>query len=254
MSAALLRGGSWREAVLASGGDRYVRDHVAPWAVRSVWSTPDWWAVAHGPSSYFEDGALLVGAAPGRPADALLAEPDVLRDLCRRLQPAELTVPYELAGRPHLATVGDGWAWLATTRPPADVPGTSAVTYDPDPDAVAALLDDANPDAFVRPGHPWVLGWAGVPGTDGRLLACGAWTRHAPGVPHLAAVTVAEPARGRGLGSALTVAVTRMLLRRHHAVSLAAWGGNETALRLYRRIGFGTEHRLRTVPVPRAWR
>ena len=254
MTVPLLRGASWREAVLASGGDLYVRDHVAPAAVRSVWSAPGWWAVEHGPGSYFEHGALLLGAAPGRPVDAVLADPAGLQGLCRILRPAELTVPYELAGRPHLATVGDGWTWLSATRRPADVPGTAGVEYDPDPAAVDALLDSANPDAFVRPGHPWALGWAGVPGPGGRLLACGAWSRHAPGVPHLAAITVDEAARGRGLGAALTVAVTRMLLRRHHAVTLAAWGDNQTALRLYRRIGFGAEHRMRTVPVPRAWR
>ena len=159
-----------------------------------------------------------------------------------------------VGGRPHLATVGDGWAWLSASRPPADVPGTDAVRYDVGPAAVDALLDAANPDAFVRPGHLRALGWAGVPGPGGRLLACGAWTRPAPGVPHLAAITVDAAARGQGPGAALTVAVTRRLLRRHHAVSLAAWGGNEPALRLYRRIGFAAEHRMRTVPVPRSWR
>ncbi|WP_380168504.1 GNAT family N-acetyltransferase [Jannaschia sp. R86511] len=131
---------------------------------------------------------------------------------------------------------------MATTRPLPAVPGEDRLTWDPDPAAVDALLDEANPDAYVRPGRPGGLAWAAVPGPDGRLLACGAASYHRPGVPHLASIAVSPSARRQGLGAALTVGMTRHLLRTAPAVSLALWSGNTVARALYERIGFATGH------------
>ena len=76
-----------------------------------------------------------------------------------------------------------------------------------------ALLAEANPEAFVRPGTPGVLLWAAVADEDGSLLACGAAKPHTPGVPHLSSVAVHPRARRQGLGAAVTVALVRRLLR-----------------------------------------
>lgn len=239
-------GRSWVDAVRASGGDAFVRWHVPAAAVRHVRAgragDGAWWAVLVGPMSYWDTGALLVDGHP-----AAVAE--VAGPLRASLGAPDLTVPAaaaDVAG--GAAGLGldpartFGWAWRHTTRPLPRVPGEERVVWDPPADDVARLLDEASPHAFVRPGSPWVRRWAGLRGEDGSLLVCGAVTEHAPGVPHLAAIATHPAARGRGLGGALTAGMTRALLRRHAAVSLALWASNEAARRTYARIGFAAGH------------
>ncbi|MBQ1073899.1 GNAT family N-acetyltransferase [Micromonospora sp. C31] len=57
-------------------------------------------------------------------------------------------------------------------------------------------------------------------------------------VGFLAGLTVAPDRRGRGLGAALTAAMTRALLSRHDTVALGVYSVNVAAIRLYRRLGF----------------
>jgi predicted GNAT family acetyltransferase len=56
-------------------------------------------------------------------------------------------------------------------------------------------------------------------------------------------------ARRQGLGSAVTVALTRRLLRTSPAVSLALWAGNTGARALYDKVGFvgGHDYDTRTL-------
>lgn len=228
-------GRSWREAVLVSGRDAFVASHLAPASVREVRSGDGWWSVLHAATSYFDRGGLLVGGDVGAVGGAV-------QELCEHLRPHEVTVdarvPLDFAHPEH----GSRWAWLHTTRPLPAVPGEELVVWSPEAAAVDALLDVANPDAFVRPGSPAAHAWAAVPDTDGGLLACGAVTFHAPVLPHLASVAVAPRARRRGLGAALTAAMVRRLLRTSPAVSLALWAGNTSARALYDRVGFTGGH------------
>lgn len=224
-------GRSWREAVAASGGDAFLTHHLAPASVREARAGDGWWSVQFAATSYFEDGGLLVGGDVDRVSE-------VVQGLCLALRPFEVTVD---AGVPlpfaHPDN-GSRWAWLHTTRPLPPVPGEDLVVWSPDPDLVTALLDEANPDAFVRPGDPRLRAWAAVAGPDGRLLACGAVTHHSPGIPHLSSIAVSPAARRQGLGAALTAAMTRHLLRTAPAVTLAMWSGNTVARALYDRLGF----------------
>jgi ribosomal protein S18 acetylase RimI-like enzyme len=232
-------GSSWREAVLVSGGDAFVRNHLAPAAVREVRAGHGWWAVRFAATSYFRDGGLLVGGD-------VTAVGEVVEPLCRATGTPEVTVdisvPLDFADPDR----GSEWAWMHATRALPAVPGEDRVVWSPDRDAVDALLDEANPDAYVRPGTPGVLAWAAVPDTDGTLLACGAATHHTPVVPHLSSIAVSPRARRQGLGAALTVAMTRRLLRTAPVVSLALWAGNTTARALYDRVGFTGGHDYRT--------
>ncbi|WP_336923564.1 GNAT family N-acetyltransferase [Aquipuribacter sp. SD81] len=239
-------GRSWVDAVRASGGDAFVRWHVPASAVREVRTGGTdhgaWWAVVVGPMSYWDTGALLVDGDPAAVAA-------VAGSLRAATGAPDLTVPAAAAALAGGA-VGlglepgrtFGWAWRHTTRPLPAAPWEERVAWDPPVDDVARLLDEASPHAFVRPGSPWVRRWAGLRGDDGTLLACGAVTEHAPGVPHLAAIATHPAARGRGLGGALTAGMTRSLLGRHAAVSLALWASNDAARRTYARIGFADGH------------
>ncbi|MGJ7442072.1 GNAT family N-acetyltransferase [Aquipuribacter sp. MA13-6] len=238
-----LVGRSWREAVVASGRDAYVTHHLAPAAVREVRSGEGWWAVGYAPTSYFSRGGLHVGGDVARVGE-------VVEDLCRALRPHEVTVdaavPLPFAHPEH----GSLWAWLHTTSALPIVPGEDRVRWDPDPVRLDELLDEANPDAYVRPGSPGARSWAAVADEDGRLLACGAVTEHTPGVPHLSSIAVSPAARRQGLGAALTVGMTRRLLRTAPAVSLALWSGNTVARALYDRIGFTGGHDYATRELP----
>jgi len=230
----VLVGTSWREAALVSGGDAYVMHHLAPAAVREVRRGDGWWAVVFGPTSYFERGGLHLGGDPARVGA-------VAEDLGHALRPTEVTTGEGVLGWAH-PDGGSRWAWLHTTRALPRVPGEDRVSWTPDPVRVSELLDEANPDAYVRPGGPTAQSWAAVAGPGGRLLGCGAVTHHRPGVPHLSSIAVSPTARRQGLGAALTVAMTRHLLRTAPAVSLALWSGNTGARALYDRIGFTGGH------------
>lgn len=241
-----LVGRSWREAVLASGEDAYVDHHLAPAVVREVRAGDGWWAVRFTPTSYFDQGGLHVGGDVERVSA-------VVADLCRALRPHEVTVdervPLSFAGPEQ----GARWAWLHAARPPLPVPGEERVVWSPDPARLQALLDEANPTAYVRPGDPSAPAWAAVPdpGGSGRLLACGAVAHHRPGVPLLSSIAVSPSARRQGLGAALTAAMTRRLLARAPVVSLALWSGNTVARALYDRVGFTGGHDFLTLELPR---
>jgi ribosomal protein S18 acetylase RimI-like enzyme len=85
---------------------------------------------------------------------------------------------------------------------------------------------------------------------DGRLLGFGYWRRYARPThrPHadLEKVAVDAAAQGRGVGRALTSAlVDAARAHRIEVLTLDARGDNETALRLYRGLGFTEYGRLR---------
>lgn len=230
-----LVGRSWRDAVLGSGRDSFVRYHLAPAAVREVHVGAGWWAVGFSATSYFSDGGLLVGGDVDRVGD-------IVGDLCVRLSPPQVTVDARVPLPFADPAKGSEWAWLHVARALPAVPGQERVRWSPDPIAVAQLLSEANPDAFVGADDPAVKAWAAIPGEDGRLVACGAVTHHSPGIPHLGSITVSPAARRQGLGAALTAAMVRRLLRTAPVVSLALWSGNTVARALYDRLGFTGGH------------
>lgn len=142
-----------------------------------------------------------------------------------------------------------GWDWLWTQTMPAP-PQVEVTALDPVADAAAIreCLADANPDNWGQPGAPDDAGWWGVV-DDGRLAGVIGAAAH-PGAGadgaswHLKGLAVRDPARGRGLGTALTAAATRDgLAAGLDWVSLGVWAANLNAIRLYHRIGFQTIHR-----------
>lgn len=142
-----------------------------------------------------------------------------------------------------------GWDWMWTDLLP-DQPADRVVRLDPVADAVAIrdCLAEANPDTWRTPGAPDDLGWWGVTAADGLAGVIGVTARggHAPdGVSwHLHGLGVRPAARGRGLGTALTAAVTRLgLAEGADWASLGVWASNGPAIGIYHRLGYRTGHR-----------
>ena len=137
------------------------------------------------------------------------------------------------------------WDWMWTAAAPATpLPGEESVVLLEDDGPVRALLAAAYPDPGRAPGHPHLAGWVGV-WDGGRLGACATWEWHRPGHAHLSTIVVAPDLRGRGMGAALTAALTRRLLDgswsgQAQSVALGVYPDNLGAIRLYRRLGFDT--------------
>lgn len=142
-----------------------------------------------------------------------------------------------------------GWDWLWTDTPPEE-PSTRVDRLDPRADAAAIrdCLAEANPDTWRAPGAPDDLGWWGV-AEGGRLAGViGVTARGGPREDaaswHLHGLGVRPAARGRGLGTALTAAVTRIGLAGGAAwVSLGVWASNAPAIGIYHKLGYRTGHR-----------
>jgi GNAT superfamily N-acetyltransferase len=131
------------------------------------------------------------------------------------------------------------WHWMLTTRPARRrVSRGVEVLTAADAAAVDELLDAANPHSFARPGVPGVAAWLGI--RDGeRLLAAGALQRMHDGTLHLRGVGVRPEARGQGLGTALSAALTdHALLHGSGVATLGVYSDNAAALAVYSRLGY----------------
>jgi ribosomal protein S18 acetylase RimI-like enzyme len=102
--------------------------------------------------------------------------------------------------------------------------------------AVADLLDEAFPTTTSRPGDARVRRWYGIY-RDDRLVACAA-DRSRSGVGFLAGIAVHPASRGSGLGTAITVALTRRLHREFGVVALGVMADEERTAALYARLGY----------------
>jgi GNAT superfamily N-acetyltransferase len=131
--------------------------------------------------------------------------------------------------------------WTAVAPPPSG----SALSKVGDHSAVAELLDAGHPGTAMRPGHPLIRQWWGI-WEEGRLVACAA-DRSAGDIGVIGAVTVHPGHRGRGHGAAVSAELTRRLLDRYGLCSLGVMEGNDTATRLYARLGYRDVYRLTSV-------
>lgn len=171
--------------------------------------------------------------------------------LAERFVPQRLTVVEEAYAAVPAAwsyEVRGHWHWMRTTTPaPPPAPHLSVEEATDDAE-VEAVLDVANPGSFARPGTPGIEGWLGVR-EAGRLVGVGAIRRDPDGSGHLRAVSVLPEATGRGLGSALSQALTRRAMdRAPHVATLGVYTDNGPALRIYDRLGYRVEHTFRSGP------
>ncbi|MFF3665555.1 GNAT family N-acetyltransferase [Microtetraspora malaysiensis] len=143
-----------------------------------------------------------------------------------------------------------GFSWMVTRSapppPPPPLPprpesagGGAAGWLGPDADPeIAALLAGANPSSYAVPGIDRVSRWAGVRDASGALVAVAADAWSAPTVGLMAGVATAAPARCRGLAERVCRFVTRALVAEHGRAALMVDDGNDSAIRLYERLGY----------------
>lgn len=137
------------------------------------------------------------------------------------------------------------WEWMWTDTAPPTLPHEHLVHWlgDADLDEVSALLDEVSPDASARPGDGRAARWAGIRVDGGRLAACLADTSRGPTVGHISSVATGPEFRRNGYGAALTAWVTRAFLAEGRSpATLGMYAWNDTARRMYRRLGYVGEH------------
>lgn len=171
---------------------------------------------------------------------------------------ASVTVPTRVAGTAGTAgaggtaadvfDLGDGgnWHWAWTDRAPAPAPG-EADLVELDDHADAARLEAFgfahNPLFEGFPGTGQSTSWLAALADDGSLLACGAVQRLPSGVAHLGGIVVARHARRRGLGRAVSAALTRRVVDTEGVCTLGLYADNTAARALYASLGYVTDKR-----------
>lgn len=177
----------------------------------------------------------------------VLGPPDdvgpLLEQLVDEFVPARLTVEaaaYPVVPDPWAYPRQGHWHWMrcVTPVPPPAVPCEELT----DAGAIEAVLDLANPGSFARPGMPGIESWLGV--REGRrLVGVGAIRRDPDGSGHLRGVSVLPTHTGRGLGRALSTALTRLAQDRSpYVATLGVYVDNVPAVRIYDRLGYAIEH------------
>lgn len=225
----------------------FVRHQIDPAATLRAWVS--------GRAAVVESSRVRPGQEGAPPVLTCLGPSEDLVPLMAMLagageRPARLTV--EDASYAHVPEAWSyprhgHWHWMLTTQPCAAP--TVPVEEVADPAEVDAVLDVANPGSFARPGTPGVECWLGIR-QAGRLVATGALTREHDGTGHLRGVSVLPTHTGRGLGRALSAALTRRAQAGASGVAtLGVYVDNAPAVAIYRRLGYAVVHTFSSGPV-----
>jgi ribosomal protein S18 acetylase RimI-like enzyme len=199
---------------------------------------------------------LGIDAYEGTPYLSALGDPPAVAALVAELLPElpprqRVTVP---RGTPRhfpawVGMEGTDWDFRWLGAPPPVQAGEELVGPEDDETAVKELLTASSPTASALPGDAAVRRWVGVR-EDGELIACAADTSAATGVGHLSSIAVHPSARGRGLGRAVTAALTRRLFEDGcDLVTLGMYADNGTGRALYDALGYADDHRFTSGPL-----
>ena len=225
----------------------FVRHQVDPAATLRAW--------VRGRAAVVESSRIRPGQSDDRPVMTCLGPPEDLVPLMATLadageRPGRVSVEdasYDAVPAAWAFTRHGHWHWMLSARPCA-APTVPVEEVD-DPAEVDAVLDEANPGSFARPGSPGVEAWLGIR-EGGRLVATGALTREHDGTGHLRGVTVLPEHAGRGLGRALSAALTlRAQAGRSGLATLGVYVDNAPAVAIYRRLGYAVVHTFSSGPV-----
>lgn len=234
-----------------SPGDPLIALEGSHYGARAAWTAPGGFAFV-GPA-YDGSGWWLTASGDHAAVPALISAAVAQFDG----ELAGLTVPRGVPIGPWDVIEDDVSEWdlmLAQAPPPAQ-PHEDRVAVIEDLAVVQRFLDRTSPTHSVRADDPEVLAWGGVVdgGTNaaksdettgsGDLVAIGALVRRPSGAAYLASIATAEQARGRGLGSAVTAYLTRRAFTSGAPdCILAHYHPNESARRMYLRLGYRTTH------------
>ena len=241
----LLQGHGRDGLLAASGGSRFVRHYVF------MDDEPTWYAV---PGAVCFSRNSRSGHLPGHPSWTLIGDDAGVGRLLQRLAEADsttratfsLTVPVHLEPTLHQhfrVGAGGNWEWMWTTSSADPGPATASVERVAPSEilSIPAFLAEHSPTSTA--GHGDDTQWFAIASDDGTLAAVGAY-EVARGAGYLSSVAVATHLRGRGLGRLLTAYLTRHGVAEHGLSTLALFSDNDTALALYRSLGYVTEWRF----------
>jgi ribosomal protein S18 acetylase RimI-like enzyme len=239
------------EELFAATSDPFIRHQVDPAAAKHAW--------VHGDAVVVSGGRGRPGEVPVGPVYTCIGPVSELAPLMREVaavaEPA-WRVTNVSASDPHVPPTWHRpgphrWHWMLTATPPGESDGIE-VTDITDADEINRVLDRANADSHARPGAAGVETWLGAR-RQGALLGVGALMRLPDGTGHLRAVGVLPEARGLGLGTAISVALTRRGFANGSTVcTLGVYTDNAVAIAMYRRIGYHFVHTFTSGAVGRA--
>ncbi|MFC7624227.1 GNAT family N-acetyltransferase [Microlunatus sp. GCM10028923] len=194
------------------------------------------------------DGSALFGTTEDA---AVLVEELIktgrLDELPRNILTIEEPCYAEVAERLELGPGGD-WHWMWTADEPPEQAGEDKIIEVARPDwpELTILIDEHNPGSDGIPGRLPGQVWLGLRDRTGSLIACGVVEDNVAGYPLLSGITVDPAYRGRGLGRAITAALTRFAVRRQGVCTLGAYAANSVAIKLYESLGFRIGRRWRS--------
>jgi ribosomal protein S18 acetylase RimI-like enzyme len=225
----------------------FLRHQVDPARVRGAWRLGAAVVLEQEPHLPGADGSVVMALGP--PADVAPLAAEVAGTIAApwRVSVEEASLS-SLPGAWQPASPAR-WHGMLTREPAASSydEGVAVLEID-DAAAIDAVLDEAQPSAHARPGSPGIECWLGVHDGSG-LVAAGALVRMPDGTGHLRAVSVLPSARGRGLGLALSAALTRRALAGSSGVAtLGVYADNAVAIGMYERLGYEVVHRFASGP------
>lgn len=144
---------------------------------------------------------------------------------------------------------GGDWVWMSATAIRDEHPADwRLVELDDgaDADEINAFGFSHNPRFEGQAGSGITRLWLGARDDAGALLGVGALHSTGAGFGHLAGLVVDERLRGRGLGRALLVALSRAAIAVDGLSTLSAYADNAAAIRLYEGVGYRLDHRFRS--------
>ena len=146
-------------------------------------------------------------------------------------------------GSTYRVEVMGAWSWMSTHEPVAIETPWRLAELDDTRDAaeLLAFYGTANPSAESEPGEGTSQYWLGIRDRD-RLGAVGAIHLTPAGAPHLTGIAVHPDFRGRGMGLAVTAALTNWAIQRYGVATLGVMTANARAVSLYRGIGYVVAH------------
>lgn len=232
----------------ATGNDPFVRWEVEPALVERSWGYGAAFAFRRH-STHRRSTSLNLFGPSDDAAHLLGALPDLSGITAISVEPHLLEV---VASRVDLEAGGD-WDWMWTQQAPAPQPAESQVEVLDDAADGADLLrlnEIGSPTAESHPGEGITELWLGIRQQD-RIVAAGALHRTGGGAPHLTGIVTHPQARGLGLGTAITAALTRRALELAGVCTLGMYSGNDVARHVYQGLGYATAHAWCSRPLRR---
>jgi len=241
--------------------DPFWRHHVDPRVAERAWVSG---------RAAVVDGATGRPGTPG-PAFSCVGPAEDLEPLMARLaQSGEVPLRVSVEAPSHPAVPDSwrhaehwSWHWMLTRSRPDDVGDAARLVVLAEDDAgeratVEAVIGEANPGSFARPGMTRVETWLGAR-VGGELAGVAALLRMHDGSGHIRGVSVRPAYRGCGVGRLLSADLTRRgLANGPGVVTLGVYADNSSALAIYAGLGYELVHTFVSGPteagVAAGWR